>query len=291
MLSYNPPINCMSPHGPPSGPRRPGPGGRGPVAPRAASDRASWLRSDCAKSGCALFLLYASRPRSIRPLVSSYHQALDYRNGTRARHDTPRHHASAQQHTALPVDAGNVDRVMHEARVDRSAPPEHHDARPRRLACARPGHQADQPGGKRICKLRLPLPSQLLQGSTNDRRARRQLRVPRPLSAPSLPRKLRTPSANAPLAAGTFPIAGASLVAGTPPIMCAPPCPHTLRHPRAKTQQRLHTPHRPFPHITTPGLHGSTVTGRSCRRDSGAPIDTPAMLSPCGQGRYTMAHR
>lgn len=282
----------MSPHGPSSGPRRPGPGSRNPVAPRAASDSVSWLRSDCAKSCCALFLLYAGRPRSSRPLTSSDHHALNCRNGTRTCHDAPRRHVSAQpQYTAFPVDEGNVDRVMHEARVDRSAPPKHHDARPRQLARAHSGHQADQPGGKRICKLRLPLPPQLLQGSTNGHRARRQLRVSRPLGAPSLPRKLRAPSANASLAAGTFPIANASLIAGTPPIMRAPPCPHALRHPRAKTQQRLHTPHRPSPHITTPGLHGSTVTGRSCRKDSGAPIDTPAMPSPCGQGRYTMAHR
>lgn len=239
-----------------------------------------------------VFLLYVSHPRSIRPLVSSDHQALDYRNGTRARHDAPRHHASAQpQHTALPVDEGNVDRSAHEARVDRSAPPKHHDARARRLTCVRPRHQADQPGGKRICKLRLPLPPQLLQGSTNGHRARRQLRVPRPLDVLSLLRKLRAPLADAPLAAGTFPIADVSLIAGTPPIMRAPPCPHALRHPLAKTRQRLHTSHQPSPHITTPGLHGSTVTGRSCRKDSGAPIDTPAMLSPCGQGRYTMAHR
>ena len=44
----------------------------------------------------------------------------------------------------------------------------------------------------------------------------------------------------------------------------------------------------PPAHTSTPGRQGSTVTSRTCPKVAGAPIDTPAMLNPDGQGLYIM---
>lgn len=66
----------------------------------------------------------------------------------------------------------------------------------------------------------------------------------------------------------------------------AHPAPTELRH-RALDRRRLAA----VRHTTTPGLHGSITTVRTCLSASGAPTGTPANSMPVGQGVYTIVHR
>lgn len=45
------------------------------------------------------------------------------------------------------------------------------------------------------------------------------------------------------------------------------------------------------PHSTTPGLHGSITTLRTCSKCAGAPRFTPAMDRPLGHGAYRIVQR
>lgn len=118
----------------------------------------------CART-CSRRLILSTAPRHPPTICPEQRGALEHRFRLGTRHHPPRTHALVQrQHAPVHVHAGDVQRVAHEARMDRLARGERHDQRQAAPPHRVPHRHAEQPWreSSRYHQLRGP-PAQLIE--------------------------------------------------------------------------------------------------------------------------------
>lgn len=131
------------------------------ASPCAISERP---RRGCART-CSRRLVLSAAPRHPPAVGPEQRGALEHRHRPGARHHPPRTHARVQrQHAPAHVHAGDVQRVAHEARMDRPARRKRHDQRQAAPPHRVPHRHAEQPWreSSRHHQLRGP-PAQLIE--------------------------------------------------------------------------------------------------------------------------------
>lgn len=131
------------------------------ASPCAVSER-PWR--GCART-CSRRLVLNATPRHPPAVGPEQRGALEHRFRPGARYHPPRTHALVQcQHAPVHVHAGDVQRVAHEARMDRLARGERHDQRQAAPPHRVPHRHAEQPWreSSRYHQLRGP-PAQLIE--------------------------------------------------------------------------------------------------------------------------------
>lgn len=131
------------------------------ASPCAISERP---RRGCART-CSRRLVLSVAPRHPPAVGPEQRGALEHRRCPGTRHHPPRTHARVQrQHAPAHVHAGDVQRVAHEARMDRPARGERHDQRQAAPPHRVPHRHAEQPWreSSRHHQLRGP-PAQLIE--------------------------------------------------------------------------------------------------------------------------------
>lgn len=118
----------------------------------------------CART-CSRRLVLSAAPRHPPAVGPEQRGALEHRHRPGARHHPPRTHTLVQrQHAPAHVHAGYVQRVAHEARMDRPARRKRHDQRQAAPPHRAPHRHAEQPWreSSRHHQLRGP-PAQLIE--------------------------------------------------------------------------------------------------------------------------------